>query len=186
MHYPIYGNNYNNDLRAPAGSYHNWAIYGYGGDDILVGANGNDALFGGNGDDDLYGGYGNDILSGGNGWNYLSGGSGYDTADYSFYSTTSSGIYVNLTWGEAYSRGTGPIVDDILSSIEGVVGSTQADYIVGNAAANFLEFGGLIVPSARANCNNVVFFVERNNELEVASSEEIDWETWRKDRSRQR
>lgn len=139
MHYPIYGNNYNNDLRAPAGSYHNWAIYGYGGNDILVGANGNDALFGGNGDDDLYGGYGNDILSGGNGWNYLSGGSGYDTADYSFYSTTSSGIYVNLTWGEAYSRGTGPIVDDILSSIEGVVGSTRADYIVGNAAANFLE-----------------------------------------------
>ena len=54
------------------------------------------------------------------------------------------------------------------------------------AAANFLAFDGLIVPSARANCNNAVFFVERNNELEVASSEEIDWDSWRKDRSRQR
>ncbi len=54
------------------------------------------------------------------------------------------------------------------------------------AAANFLEFGGLIAPSARANCNNAVFFIERNNELEVASSEEIDWDSWRKDRSRQR
>lgn len=140
MHYPIQGNNYNNDLRAPAGSYHNWAIYGYGGDDILVGANGNDALFGGSGDDDLYGGYGNDTLSGGTGWNYLSGGAGYDTADYSSYSTSSSlGIYVNLSSGEAFERGSGPIVDDILSSIEGVVGSIRADYIVGNAASNFLE-----------------------------------------------
>jgi Ca2+-binding RTX toxin-like protein len=139
MRYPIYGNNYNNDLRAPVGSYLDWAIYGYDGDDILVGANGNDALFGGNGDDDLYGGSGNDILSGGNGFNYLSGGSGYDIVDYSFYSTTSSGININLTSGEAYSRGTGPVVDDILSSIEGVIGSTRADYIVGNSAANSLE-----------------------------------------------
>jgi Ca2+-binding RTX toxin-like protein len=139
MHYPIYGNNYSNDLRAPVGSYHDWAIYGFDGDDILVGANGNDALFGGNGDDDLYGGYGDDILSGGNGFNYLSGGSGYDIVDYSFYSTTSTGININLTSGEAYSRGTGPVVDDILSSIEGVIGSTRADYIVGNSAANSLE-----------------------------------------------
>ena len=54
------------------------------------------------------------------------------------------------------------------------------------AAANFLAFDGLIAPSARANCNNAVFFIERNNELEVASSEEIDWDSWRKDRSRQR
>ena len=54
------------------------------------------------------------------------------------------------------------------------------------AAANFLEFGGLIAPSARADCNNAVFFVERNIELEVASPEEIDWDGWRKDRSRQR
>ena len=141
MHYPIQGDNYSNYLSAPAGPYHNWAIYGYGGHDILEGANGNDALFGGSGNDDLYGENGNDTLSGGTGYNYLDGGNGYDTADYSFYNSTTSiyGLNINLSTFEAWNRGSGPIVDDILSSIEGVVGSVRADYIVGNSARNFLE-----------------------------------------------
>jgi RES domain-containing protein len=53
------------------------------------------------------------------------------------------------------------------------------------AAANFLAFDGLLVPSARAPCNNLVIFLDRVAEygrLEVRESEPVDWAAWRKDR----
>lgn len=55
-----------------------------------------------------------------------------------------------------------------------------------SAAAHFLEFDGLVVPSARADCKNVVFFLERLPGLQVTSSIEIDWDGWRKDRQPKR
>jgi RES domain-containing protein len=49
------------------------------------------------------------------------------------------------------------------------------------AAAHFLEFDALIVPSARFNCSNVVLFLDRSRLLpQLLHSEEIDWPTWRK------
>jgi RES domain-containing protein len=53
------------------------------------------------------------------------------------------------------------------------------------AAAYFLTFDGLLVPSARAPCNNLVIFLDRVTEfgqLEVLESKPIDWTAWRKDR----
>jgi len=50
------------------------------------------------------------------------------------------------------------------------------------AAAHFLEFDGLIVPSARAPCANLVVFMDRIAEtgrLAVRASEAVDWPTWR-------
>lgn len=52
------------------------------------------------------------------------------------------------------------------------------------AAAHFLEFDGLIVPSARYDCFNFVLFLSRlsGGHIEVASSEEVDWADWRRRR----
>ncbi|MBV9249667.1 MAG: RES family NAD+ phosphorylase [Acetobacteraceae bacterium] len=53
------------------------------------------------------------------------------------------------------------------------------------AAAHFLEFDGLIVPSARAVCANLVVFLERVTdecELEVTGSTPVDWPAWRRAR----
>jgi RES domain-containing protein len=50
------------------------------------------------------------------------------------------------------------------------------------AAAHFLEFDGLIVPSARYQCLNLVLFLDRlgDDRMEVASTEAVDWEDWRR------
>lgn len=49
------------------------------------------------------------------------------------------------------------------------------------AAAHFLEFDGLIVPSARHASLNLVVFMDRIDAgtLEVKSSEDVDWDAWR-------
>lgn len=48
------------------------------------------------------------------------------------------------------------------------------------AAAHFLEFDGLMVPSARAPCRNLVLFTQRAPEIELLSSSDVDWDDWRK------
>lgn len=51
------------------------------------------------------------------------------------------------------------------------------------AAAHFLEFDGLKVPSARAPCSNLVFFTDRvadGRGLSLRRSEAVDWEVWRR------
>jgi len=49
------------------------------------------------------------------------------------------------------------------------------------AAAHFLEFDGLLVPSARHDCQNLVVFMDRAAAptLELHSTEPVDWSTWR-------
>lgn len=48
------------------------------------------------------------------------------------------------------------------------------------AAAHFLEFDGLIVPSARFNCSNLVVFLDRVQSLpQLINSEEVNWSAWR-------
>jgi len=57
------------------------------------------------------------------------------------------------------------------------------------AAAHFLEFDGLLVPSARAVCRNLVLFLDRamdGNRLEVLASEPVDWAAWRKQSKKSR
>lgn len=57
-------------------------------------------------------------------------------------------------------------------------GATQAIA----AAARFLEFDGLMVPSARHASSNLVVFMDRpgGNSLDVRSSRDVDWTAWRK------
>ncbi|WP_205666508.1 type I secretion C-terminal target domain-containing protein [Acinetobacter sp. ANC 4973] len=55
-------------------------LYGYDGDDTLIGGSGHDLLRGGDGNDILNGGAGKDLLIGGSGNDTLTGGTGADTA----------------------------------------------------------------------------------------------------------
>jgi RES domain len=58
-------------------------------------------------------------------------------------------------------------------------GATQAIA----AAAHFLEFDGMLVPSARFACANLVLFADRvahTGHLQLVSSEDVDWLDWRK------
>lgn len=58
-------------------------------------------------------------------------------------------------------------------------GTTQAIA----AAAYFLEFDGMLVPSARFECANLVLFTERVSQtgfLQLVSSEDVNWQDWRK------
>jgi RES domain len=48
------------------------------------------------------------------------------------------------------------------------------------AAAYFLEFDSLIVPSARFRCANLVIFTERATGLVLRTSEAVDWDAWRR------
>jgi len=51
------------------------------------------------------------------------------------------------------------------------------------AAAHFLEFDGLLVPSARAPCSNLVLFLDRLSDgvvLDVVQSVDVDWDEWKR------
>ena len=53
------------------------------------------------------------------------------------------------------------------------------------AAAHFLAFDGVLVPSARAPCKNLVLFLDRvpqAGHLVVRQSEPVNWTAWTKDR----
>jgi RES domain-containing protein len=48
------------------------------------------------------------------------------------------------------------------------------------AAAHFLQFDALVVPSARYTAPNIVLFLDRiQTPPELMSSEEVDWNEWR-------
>jgi RES domain len=47
------------------------------------------------------------------------------------------------------------------------------------AAAYFLEFDSLIVPSARFPCANLVLFTERATGVVLKNSQAVDWNSWR-------
>jgi len=49
------------------------------------------------------------------------------------------------------------------------------------AALNFLGFDGLLVPSARWDCENLIIFTENHGlsqKLDKVDFEEIDWQKW--------
>lgn len=53
------------------------------------------------------------------------------------------------------------------------------------AAAHFMEFDGLIVPSARHGSSNLVIFMDRGvaSSLELRQSHPVDWSAWKRGRS---
>ena len=75
--------------------------------------------------------------------------------------------------------GLGPLGVDVTKYETFDYGAMQAIA----AAAHFLEFDGIIVPSARAACSNLVVFIDRVSEggrLELKRTEPVDWTAWRK------
>jgi hypothetical protein len=51
-----------------------------------------------------------------------------------------------------------------------------------SAAVHFLEFDGLLVPSARYQCSNLVLFLDRLQDpgIRLVSTERVDWANWRR------
>ncbi len=104
-------------------------------DDTLVGDDTDNILRGGAGVDALSGGAGADTLIGGHGADTLDGGADMDIAS---YQGAESGVAVSLLDG----TGTAGEADgDILTNIEGLVGSDHADVLTGDDADNILEGG---------------------------------------------
>ena len=107
-------------------------LYGYAGNDVLIGGSGDDRLFGGLGNDQLLGGAGHDdlrgeddddLLVGGDGFDELRGGSGNDVLDES----------QDLSGAGNYLDGGGD--NDVLK------GSTAADELWGGGGNDVLDGG---------------------------------------------
>ena len=106
--------------------------------DLLVGRNGlRDTLIGGDGDDFIYGIGGNDLLTGGAGADNIDGGEGHDLVS---YAGSDVGVDVFLSTGLAYN---GHAQGDVLTNIEGIVGSDYDDELYGRSGANDSFIGGL-------------------------------------------
>lgn len=101
---------------------------GTSGNDVIYGTTGNDTLAGGGGNDIILAGDGDDTLAGGTGADTLNGGAGIDFADFSGASANVT-VQIGAT-GSANNDG-----GDTLASIEGVIGSSHHDLLVGSTAA---------------------------------------------------
>jgi len=101
--------------------------------DTLSGNETHNWLSGGAGSDLLAGGFGNDTLIGGAGNDTLNGGAGLDWIS---FEGLAAGVNVNLQTGVVTGDGT-----DVVSSIEGVIGTGFADTIVGGAGNDTIEGG---------------------------------------------
>lgn len=100
-------------------------VLGTSGSNMIDGQAGNDEIYGRGGDDFLVGGFGSD---------YLDGGDGNDTASYSY---SNQKVEINLQLGFSDETEDG-ISDDILISIENLVGSALADTLTGDNNSNIL------------------------------------------------
>jgi glucose/arabinose dehydrogenase len=102
---------------------------------VVDSADQGDVLHGLAGDDMLFGGSGNDTLDGGPGADIMLGGACSDTAD---YSSSAAGVTVNLASGVGTG---GDAQGDVLGGIENIIGSAQADALMGGSGANMLAGG---------------------------------------------
>jgi Ca2+-binding RTX toxin-like protein len=84
-------------------------------------------------DDQLLGDSTNNIFIGGAGADAINGGSGFDSA---WYLDSQSAVAIDLAAGTASG---GDATGDVLTSIEGIIGSSLDDTITGDALANQLE-----------------------------------------------
>jgi Ca2+-binding RTX toxin-like protein len=90
----------------------------------------------------LDGGAGNDTITGGARWDVLIGGSGADLLegddgfDYASYETAAAGVVASLA---SQAVNTGDAQGDSYASIESLIGSSFADLLIGDAAANHLR-----------------------------------------------
>jgi Ca2+-binding RTX toxin-like protein len=142
-------------------------ILGFEGNDRLDGGTGNDALLGGSGNDTLVGGEGNDVLNGGDGQDFLFGGTGGDLLagrsgndtlegglggdvldggagfDFASYANSIGAVVINLNFSAAalvQPIGSDASGDSFIG-IEGVIGSSGNDILIGNSGENELLGG---------------------------------------------
>ncbi|QRM31522.1 calcium-binding protein [Microvirga sp. VF16] len=99
----------------------------------IVGSSFNDRLIGDAADNGLAGGAGHDTLEGGLGRDRLRGNDGYD---YASYENAAAGVRANLS---DRLQNTGEATGDRYLEIEGLIGSTFADHLTGDAASNGLH-----------------------------------------------
>lgn len=124
----------------------NDVLNGLSGDDTLIGGAGNDNLNGGDGDDTLEGGLGNDALNGGAGDDTLKGGLGTDTyadgggLDFADYSDRTVSLRIDMDGvaddGQANEK------ENVTGGIEGVIGGSGPDVLIGSDAGNDYLIGG--------------------------------------------
>ena len=100
--------------------------------DRLTGNTAENVLSGGDGDDILDGGEGDDALLGGEGRDQLIGGAGADRA---IYAASSAAVSIDLATG---TTAGGHAAGDVLTGIEGLVGSRFADLLSGDVGNNTL------------------------------------------------
>ena len=109
---------------------------GYPGNVELKGTSLADQMYGLAGDDELVGFDGDDLLEGGQGADVLWGTDGFDTAS---YRGSDQGVTVDLPFSNATGgHGTG----DILHEIEGAIGSSFGDRLIGDEQRNVLRGEG--------------------------------------------
>ncbi|MFN3764435.1 MAG: hypothetical protein ACK4R3_02580 [Aliihoeflea sp.] len=130
-------------------------IIGGGGDDVLIGINLANEIHGGSGNDRLIGRHGNDTLHGGEGHDYLDGAAGIN----SLYGGAGNDIFSAALWsGSTFDGGEGIDTVDASGhswtayiylsgddgnyhSIENIIGSPWADYLMGNEVDNVIAAG---------------------------------------------
>lgn len=119
-------------------------VVGTEGDDLLVGGADADTLVGLGGNDTLQGGEGDDLLIGGAGYDTLDGGAGSDTVSYEDAQPVGMFEFLMVNLLGQYASVIGPFgggLLDSLVSIENVIGSSGADWLVGTAGDNHLSGG---------------------------------------------
>ena len=137
----ICGNDRNNVISGGDGDDE---IFGLGGNDTLNGDDDRDTLHGGEGNDTLNGGDDRDTLNGGPGDDTLIGGEGDDTLNGGEGSDTASYVgasdAVTITIGDTeVDDGEGD--EDLLTSIENLIGSSNADTLTGDDGNNVIDGG---------------------------------------------
>jgi Ca2+-binding RTX toxin-like protein len=123
------------------GSAFDDTLTGNAGDNELSGLAGNDRLEAGAGNDTLRGGDGDDTLIGGAGGDVLDGGEGFDLVSYETITepvTLIDFVIIDLAapvWSDS--------LGDTFVSIEGVIGSTLDDFILGRLDVGEILIGGV-------------------------------------------
>ena len=128
----------------------NDTAYGGAGDDYIGLGIGNDVHYGGAGNDSLFGGEDSDTLDGGAGNDVLYGYSAYESELYSddldggvdvaSYAAAEAAVSVDLSITAAQNTGGGGV--DILSGMEGLIGSDYGDSLIGSSEDNLIYGGG--------------------------------------------
>jgi Ca2+-binding RTX toxin-like protein len=139
-------------------------ILGGPGDDTLNGGSAIDTLSGEDGRDRLDGGDGNDVLRGGLGADILKGSAGTDQADYLADVPGGRSLGVSVTIDDAANDGQHHEVDNVLTDVEWVLGTTNGDSLSGSTASNIL-WGSAGADTLRGGGGNDTIYGEAGADL---------------------